>query len=200
MPNLTQITVRYARKISTAPYESADAEVSLTFGIQEGEDVDTDDAILDAMASCVNGVCATLNVDPLGEEAPADAPEPKKPAARRALPEEPAQDVGGGIQRRKAPAPAKAAEVKQKPAPAPAKAAEVKQEDAGEPTPGDVTDAIAHALDRMRKAGIQDGSKRVMGLVAEFLPDAKPPKNTARYLEDNQRAPFIERLAKLGTE
>jgi hypothetical protein len=163
MPKLSSVTVVYGRKVQPAPYESADAQVSLTLALDPDETVSTDEQIAAAMQTAVRHVSETLGL----KVAAKPATKTSKPAVKANL------DVGGPEE-----APAPAAPVQeQKPVEAPVEAptAPVQEQEQKPISKQDINAAVAGAIARFDKAGAKDGPARVKQVIASYLPDGQPP-------------------------
>lgn len=192
MSSITSITVAYGRKIQPAPYESADASVSLTLAFDQDETQDIDGEIAKALDRAVEHVGATLNIR---------KEKTSKPAVKANL------DTPEDIPAKAAPAPAK----KEAPKKAPAKAAPPADEEdpfaapaaAAEEVPettltkGDLAKAITNAQHRMKGAGVADGSDQIKKLVFAYSGKDKPPVSYSD-VPPNSWADFVSDLDKLG--
>lgn len=158
MPKLSSVTVVYGRKVQPAPYESADAQVSLTLALDPDETVSTDEQIAAAMQTAVRHVSETLGLKIAA-----------KPAARTSKPAVKANlDVGGPEEGAAPVQEQKAANDNVEPEAAPAQ----EQKDI---TKQDITAAVTGAIDRLKKQGSNEGPARVKAIVASYLPDGQPP-------------------------
>lgn len=169
MPNISTIAVSYGRKIQTAPYENADASVSMTIAFDDSDEQrDIDVEIGEAMNRAVIHVEYTLGLSPSQGTRIAVAEE--KPSAKPAVEEK----------KKTSPKPKTAPKAKEpakktppKPPAQPKKVASEEATDNGSEEvlkykKGDLMKAIGTTMAALSKKGITDGSKRVNALVEAY--------------------------------
>lgn len=181
MPKVQTVTVTYGRKTSPKPYESADASVSLGLAFDPEETTEIDDAIADTFDTLMAHVHSRLDIPFEMEErsAPAeeaDAPVEEKPKKTKAK------------AKPKASAPAEESKAADDNTPA---------EESEAISDGDMHKAVQLRMGSLSKAGVTDGSAKIMALLKEYID--KPP-TTPVNIPQEKRAEFLEKLKALGGE
>lgn len=208
MSKLASVTVMYGRKVQPAPYESADAQVSLTLTFDPEETTNTDDQIAATMATAIQHVSAALNLK-LGSGVKKQTT--SKPATKANL------DVGGELPPVEAPASDNVPVQEQKPSPAsksnkkapareqsddpfadaaPTAAAPKEEPAAAVVTRGDINKGIAGAQARMKAQGEASGSVVIKKLIAGYVVGKDNP--LLADLPETEFADFLSDLEKLG--
>lgn len=206
MSKLASVTVLYGRKVQPAPYESADAQVSLTMTFDPEETTNTDDQIAATMATAIQHVSAALNLKPGAKKQTTS-----KPATKANL------DTGGELPPAEAAANDNAPAQEQKPATvsksnkkapareqsddpfadaAPAAVAPKEEPAAAAVTRGDINKGIAGAQARMKAKGQTDGSVVIKKLIAGYVVGKDNP--LLADLPETSFGDFLSDLEKLG--